>query len=100
MTEYTKVLLEISKSTIYNQRGPLKNRLQLNISAEDEKGWGHGHRLAGPKFGGGSELLVTVELDEESVKEIRSYLAIWDEIQAQKADPAASSGLPEERKPQ
>ncbi|RSD21982.1 hypothetical protein [Amycolatopsis eburnea] len=69
MTEYTKVVIESDR------------RGRINISCEDDRGYGHGHRLAGPKYAGDdTPPLARVELDERDVAEIRSYLAIWDEI--------------------
>ena len=74
MSEYTKVVIEAD------------SKGRVNISAVNDENVGHGYRLAGPKYGyGGGKPLAEVELDERDVKEIRSYLAIWDEIQAAKA---------------
>ena len=74
MSDYTKVIIES------DVRG------RINISCEDDHGIGHGHRLAGPKYGGDdTPPLARVELDERDVQEIREYLEIWDEIQARKA---------------
>lgn len=48
--------------------------LQLSINQRDEKGLGSGYRLAGPKFNGSGETLLTRTLTEEDAKEIRAYL--------------------------
>lgn len=48
--------------------------LQLSINQRDEKGLGSGYRLAGPKFNGSGETLLTRTLTEEDAKEIRTYL--------------------------
>lgn len=80
MSEYSKIVIETD------------SKGRMNISALDDNGAGHGYRLAGPKFV--NDLIpgvvaarprISVELDERDVQEIRSYLAIWDEIQAAKA---------------
>lgn len=92
MSDYTAVSLIVSESTVYNQHGPIKTRLQLSIAARDDAGSEPGYRLAGPKYTGGSSTLVKVELDEEVVKKIRSYLAIWDGIQARKTAAADGQG--------
>ena len=85
MSEYTKVVIETD------------SKGRMNISALDDNGAGHGYRLAGPKFV--NDLMpgvapatrrILVELDERDVAEIRSYLAIWDEIQAAKQAQGAS----------
>jgi hypothetical protein len=74
MSEYTRVVLE----------GDTRGR--ANISALDANGTGHGYRLAGPKYIGDIVDGVTtpktfeVELGEEDVNELHSYLRIWDEI--------------------
>lgn len=71
MSEYTKVVIEAAEG----------GRLSINV--EDDEGAGHGYRLAGPKYGGHDwKVLARCELDAERVREIRSYLAIWDEIAA------------------
>ena len=81
MSDYTKVVIETD------------SKGRMAISAVDNEGGGHGYRLAGPKFVIDEVPGVTpakprirVELDERDVAEIRSYLAIWDEIQAAKAE--------------
>lgn len=48
--------------------------LQLSINQRDEKGLGSGYRLAGPKFNGSGETLLTRTLTEQDAKEIRAYL--------------------------
>lgn len=81
MTEYTKVLIESDR------------RGRIQISCQNAKGYGHGYRLAGPKYlGDHTEPLATRELDERDVKEIRSYLKIWDEIHPKA--PATTGGVP------
>lgn len=76
MSENVKVVLEVSETP-----GGAK---QVSIGVQDAEGYGHGYRLAGPKFRGDSKLLVTRELDARDVEEIRLYLRLWDEIQARK----------------
>jgi hypothetical protein len=49
-------------------------KLQLSINQLNETGVGHGYRLAGPKFNGSGKNLLTRELDERDVSEIRGYL--------------------------
>ena len=48
--------------------------IQLSISKRDETGLGDGYRLAGPKFNGSSEPLLSKTLDERDAAEIRRYL--------------------------
>lgn len=57
---------------------------RLNISAVDDDGYGDGYRITGPKFRDidGGKPIVRHVLDARDVKEIRSYLTRWDEIQA------------------
>jgi hypothetical protein len=65
-------------------------RGRITINAFDANGAGHGYRLAGPKCvddyvsGKFAKTLAVVELTDHDVREIRSYLAIWDGIQAAK----------------
>lgn len=74
MSEYVAVVIEACEGG------------RMSIGCEDADGWGHGHRLAGPKYGGRDwQVLARCVLDAEAVREIRSYLAIWDEIQARTA---------------
>lgn len=74
MSDYVRVVIEAAEGG------------RLSISCEDGDGAGHGHRLAGPKYGGHDwKLLARCVLDAETVREIRSYLAMWDEIQARSA---------------
>lgn len=80
MSDYTKVTLSVDKVPGRIQPAGL----QVSIGASEDDGSGHGYRLAGPKYAGNSELVLEVVLDERDVQEIRSYLAIWDEIQARK----------------
>jgi hypothetical protein len=48
--------------------------LQLSISKLDENDAGNGYRLAGPKFTGSGEVLLSRTLDERDAAEIRRYL--------------------------
>ena len=48
--------------------------LQLSINQTDENGTGDGYRLAGPKFNGSGEVLLTRHLDDRDAAEIRRYL--------------------------
>ena len=71
---YTQVVLE----------GDTKGR--ASISALDEDGAGHGHRLAGPKYigdtvsGNYARATFRVELKDDDVEALHSYLRIWDGI--------------------
>lgn len=72
MGDYTRVLLEAYPGG------------RMNISAVDDRGYGHGHRLAGRKFSeaaGNLKAAITAELDTEDVTEIRLYLRYADRIQ-------------------
>lgn len=80
MSDYTQVTLSIDKVPGKIQRGGL----QVSIGVQDDDGVGHGYRLAGPKYLGNSESVLEIKLDARDVEEIRSYLALWDEIQARK----------------
>jgi hypothetical protein len=60
--------------TIEVSRDGLTEGLQLSINQLDEEDAGHGYRLAGPKFNGSGETLLTRTLDERDAKEIRRYL--------------------------
>lgn len=62
-----KVVIEVGKDG-------WTGSLQLGISQLDENGSGWGHRLAGPKFNGSGETLLSRTLDERDAKEIRGYL--------------------------
>lgn len=80
MSDYTKVTITAD------------SKGRINIGCENAAGYGHGYRLAGPKnvldqLPGAipARILAERELDERDVKEIRSYLAIWDEINAKAA---------------
>lgn len=48
--------------------------LQLGIAALDENGHGDGYRIAGPKYNGSQEALLSTDLDERDAREIREYL--------------------------
>lgn len=48
--------------------------LQVAISVVDEMGYGDGYRIAGPKYTGNGETLLTKRLDERDAAEIRAYL--------------------------
>lgn len=79
-TEYERVVIE------YDARN------RMSIACEDAEGYGHGYRLAGPKFAGDTAKVKTrVVLDKRDVEEIRIYLRIWDEIQACKATESAEA---------
>ena len=62
------------KLTIDVSRDGWTDGLQLSISKRDEAGLGDGYRLAGPKFNGSSENVLTTTLDERDAAEIRRYL--------------------------
>lgn len=65
---------ETAKVTIEVSRDGWTGRLQLSINETDESGAGTGYRLAGPKFNGSGETLLTATLDERDAAEIRSHL--------------------------
>ena len=48
--------------------------LQLSINVEDKDGSGHGYRIAGSKYSGGSATLLKHVIDEQDISEIRQYL--------------------------
>ena len=76
MADYTRVIIEAD----------VKGR--MNISALNDKGTGHGYRLAGPKFyGDDAKVISTAVLDDRAVKAIREYLAIYDQIAAEREAP-------------
>lgn len=58
-----RIVLEIS-------RDDFTGGLQLSIGHKD----GHGYRIAGPKFLGASQTLLSRELDQRDADEIRTYL--------------------------
>lgn len=60
--------------TLEVSRDGWTGRLQLSINQLDSDGCGHGYRLAGPKFNGSGEKLLTRTLDERDAEEIRTYL--------------------------
>ena len=60
--------------TIEVHRDGLSRKLQLGIHQTGKSGAGHGYRLAGPKFSGSGETLLTATLDERDAAEIRRYL--------------------------
>lgn len=62
-----KVMIEVD-------RDGLTGQLQLSISHVDENGVGLGHRLAGPKFNGSSETVLSRTLDARDASEIRTFL--------------------------
>ena len=64
-----KITLEVSRE---------HGAYQLSINQVDENGAGHGYRIAGPKFSGGSQPVLTVVLDARDAAEIRGYLAALD----------------------
>ena len=55
-------------------RDGLTGGLQLNIAKVDEDGKGFGHRLAGPKYVGASENLLSREINRYDADAIREYL--------------------------
>lgn len=64
--------------------------LQLSINKVDEHGSGWGYRLAGPKFCGSSETLLTCVLGERDAAEIRGYLdELWPVGNVQGSDQEA-----------
>lgn len=70
MSDYTKIVIEADASG------------RMSISAVDDRGVGHGFRLAGGKYDGSNPpLIARAVLDRRAVDAIRSYLAAWDEIQ-------------------
>ena len=62
------------KLTLEVTRDGWTKGIQLSINQLDEEGLGHGYRLAGPKFNGSGETLLTRTLDERDAEEIRRYL--------------------------
>ena len=48
--------------------------LQLSINLDTADGGGHGYRIHGPKYSGGSTILLKHVLDERDIREIRQYL--------------------------
>lgn len=70
------------------------SRGRANISALDDNGAGHGHRLAGPKYIEDRALGVTTPttfrkvLDAEDVEALHGYLRVWDEIHLSEEPPA------------
>lgn len=61
---------------LHVDRDGLTGRLQLGISVEDERGAGHGYRIAGPKYSGTGTNVLRAALDERDIAQIRSYLDI------------------------
>lgn len=76
MTDYTTVVIEADRLG------------RMSISCLDEQGYGHGYRLAGPKYCGccTREPFIRAELTTEAVTRIREYLAIWDEMQTRQRE--------------
>lgn len=60
--------------TIEVDRDTLTGGIQVNIGQTDEKGHGHGCRLAGPKYLGASKSLLVHEVTARDADEIRGYL--------------------------
>lgn len=48
--------------------------LQVSIQKVDGNGAGHGYRIAGPKYSGTGENLLTHALTERDAREVRWYL--------------------------
>lgn len=55
-------------------RDRFTGRFQVSINAIDDKGFGEGYRLIGPKYIGQSQRVDRIVLNERDAKEIRSYL--------------------------
>ncbi|MFJ4847597.1 hypothetical protein [Streptomyces sp. NPDC088733] len=79
------------KVTIDISRDGWTNGLQLSINERDEDGRGHGYRLAGPKFNGSGEPVLSAELDERDAREIRAYLDAVFPVEAPTADNAEAA---------
>jgi hypothetical protein len=82
-----RVFIEVGRPAWAKRGG-----LQLSISKRDETGLGSGYRIAGPKFDGTGETLLSAELSREDAAEIRRYL---DAVYPPGAAPAE---LPEARR--
>lgn len=69
MGNYTKIVMESD------------TRGRLNISALTDKGAGHGHRIAGPKYieGGGAKVVET-KLGYDDIDALRIYAGIFAEF--------------------
>ena len=80
------------KLTIDVTRDGWTGKLQLSISKHDEDGTGTGYRLAGPKFNGSSEPVLSKILDRDDAEEIRRYLDAVFPV-------AANSSTPQEPQP-
>lgn len=52
--------------------------LQVSLGEVDPDGYGDGFRLAGPKYIGRSENVLTADLDQRARGEIRAYLDAAD----------------------
>jgi len=77
MTEFTNVSIEIDRIP--------NGELQVSISALDDDGFGHSYQIAGPEYDGETEPVLRHALSERKIDMVRSYIAIWDEIQVQKS---------------
>lgn len=67
-----RIVLEISEATAY---AGTPKPLQVAIYKMDENERGHGHRIAGPKYGGsGSRLLKRIEIDKATARAMIGYL--------------------------
>ena len=65
--------------------------LQMSINQLDSEGAGHGYRLAGPKFNGSGETLLSRELDQRDADEIRAYLdQVFPQAEAENTPKQAS----------
>lgn len=60
--------------TLKVSRDGWTGQLQLSINQLDSDDCGHGYRLAGPKFNGSGETLLSRTLDQRDADEIRAYL--------------------------
>lgn len=74
-------------------RCPRTGSLQASIGVQDERGYGHGYRLFGPKFAGDSEVLRSHTLTPEDAREIRRYLDLIEPESAPEGDGCLSCGL-------
>lgn len=69
--EQAEVFIELSKD-LYT------GGYQLSIGVELD-GYGHGYRIAGPKFAGNSKSLLKKKLEKYDVEEIQKYLEMVEE---------------------
>jgi hypothetical protein len=55
-------------------RRAFDNAFQVSIGEYDEKGGGHGYRIAGPKYDGKGSQLLKKKITKQMAEEIMSYL--------------------------